>query len=36
MSDEENFISRWSRRKREAADEAAQPEKADPAQIDAS
>lgn len=32
MSDGKNFISRWSRRKREAADEAAQPKKADPTQ----
>ena len=32
MSDEENFIRRWSRRKREVADEPAQPKKADPAQ----
>ena len=27
MNDPENFISRWSRRKREATDENAQPEK---------
>ena len=32
MNDEENFISRWSRRKREATDEAAQSKKPDPAQ----
>lgn len=30
MSDEEHFISRWSRRKREAADESAQSKKVDP------
>ena len=30
MSDEEHFISRWSRRKREAADESAQSKKIDP------
>ena len=32
MSDAENFINRWSRRKREAADEATQSKKADPTQ----
>jgi Protein of unknown function (DUF3306) len=32
MSDAENFINRWSRRKREAADEVAQSKKADPTQ----
>ena len=31
MSDE-NFINRWSRRKREAADESVQPKKTDPTQ----
>ncbi len=32
MNDEENFISRWSRRKREVADEPPKPKKADPTQ----
>ena len=32
MNDEENFISRWSRRKREAADETAHSKKTDPTQ----
>jgi hypothetical protein len=32
MNDEENFISRWSRRKREAADETEYSKKTDPAQ----
>ena len=32
MNDEENFISRWSRRKREAADETVHSKKTDPTQ----
>jgi len=32
VNDEENFISRWSRRKREAADETAHSKKTDPTQ----